>query len=449
MSEGKKASGAWSRFLRIYSLLFLLLGAILWLVLYAYAAAYERSLPEHVMEKLMEETGEEEWEAYACLDAPFAASRFEDGEALLRGYYRAAVAGQELSWRKAPQFAAEAPCYEVRGGGLPLCRVTLSPQEGAGAGFGRPLWQVSGIVSCFAPEGLERVTLEVDAPDDRPLWLNGVLLGEEERTAPPEDTTDAAWIRYRVEGLRGEVRVTEADGTVLTPVVIGDALLRCRAEPKELYAVSVRAPEGVTVTVNGRSLSPEEGEADPGILKGLEKTLGDDAYETLTYRREDLVAPPAVTGVTAEGTELTPLVTPSGCFVFFYPQEEDVAAWAEPVADAFFTRYMAYSSGAWSAGRHQALLNSILPGTELDSYVRGSRAAMIWASKTKVSYEELRFEDFVLVGENCFTCTVRYKGDFSARAWYESYSYEMENAYELAFIREGNRWLAAAMSVLP
>ena len=61
---------------------------------------------------------------------------------------------------------------------------------------------------------------------------------------------------------------------------------------------------------------------------------------------------------------------------------------------------------------------------------------------------DLTFTDFCRVNENCFTCTIRYKGDFAAQSWHESYTYDLQNAYEMAFVRQKDRWLAAAMSVV-
>ena len=40
------------------------------------------------------------------------------------------------------------------------------------------------------------------------------------------------------------------------------------------------------------------------------------------------------------------------------------------------------------------------------------------------------------------------KADFTATAWYESYTYDLQNAYELAFVRQGDVWYAAAMSAI-
>jgi len=74
--------------------------------------------------------------------------------------------------------------------------------------------------------------------------------------------------------------------------------------------------------------------------------------------------------------------------------------------------------------------------------------AMYWASATEITYEELTFTDFFSVSENCFVCTIRYKADMSAQAWYESYTYGLQNAYQMVFVRVEDRWLAAAMSIV-
>ena len=71
---------------------------------------------------------------------------------------------------------------------------------------------------------------------------------------------------------------------------------------------------------------------------------------------------------------------------------------------------------------------------------------MIWASATEVHYDELEFTNFCPVGDSCFTCTIRYKADFQATTWHERYSYDLQNAYELAFVLHNGVWYAAAMS---
>ncbi len=60
--------------------------------------------------------------------------------------------------------------------------------------------------------------------------------------------------------------------------------------------------------------------------------------------------------------------------------------------------------------RYYSLLDCIMWTTDLYRYIQESTDAMIWASATSVSYDELTFTDFSFVGANCFVCTVRYKG---------------------------------------
>ena len=61
---------------------------------------------------------------------------------------------------------------------------------------------------------------------------------------------------------------------------------------------------------------------------------------------------------------------------------------------------------------------------------------------------DLRYENFHMVSPYCFTCTVIYSADMTAKNWYEQYSYKLENAYELSFVSTNGRWLAAGMNVI-
>ena len=68
------------------------------------------------------------------------------------------------------------------------------------------------------------------------------------------------------------------------------------------------------------------------------------------------------------------------------------------------------------------------------------------ATEYSFDQKELRFDNFHRVGENCFTCTILYKADFTATQWYGKDSYEREDGYQMVFIRQNDQWLAATMS---
>ena len=132
-SRAKRSRRRWRRFLLVYTILFLLLGAAACFVLYRYSAAYEASLPEHVMDRLMAETDDEQWYAAARGGADLDVSECEDGQALFDAYCDAVFRGSPVSYRKFPgAWTAKTPVYAVRCAGRDLCRVELVP-DGSGA----------------------------------------------------------------------------------------------------------------------------------------------------------------------------------------------------------------------------------------------------------------------------------------------------------------------------
>ena len=450
----------WRVFLAIYTVVFLLAGAGLCLVLYRYSEAYEASIPEHVMDEYMASTTAEEWHETIRRDARMPASEFEDSDAIFEAYYDAAIRSQKLTyWKKMDEYTAETPVYKVRGGGMDLAVVRLVPRGSHAAGFGRELWQVGEVRGVLALDHLEHVTVEIDAPEGDSVYLNGVAVGERyltgERVPAPDMTAlesrftaPPTFVRYRAD-MYGDITVTDKNGVALSPKRSEDGkTVRYTARADERYSFTVRAPETVTVTVSGAVLTADDAvKTADGILAGLDAYTAGRAYKTLTYTVEGLYTRPEITAE-MNGRTLTPLVNEKGELLFFPAQDDALAAQMRPTVEQFFNSYIDYTSKAYNVGRHNALLGRILPGTELYSYVRDSRDAMIWASATEVHYDELTFADFYPVGENCFTCTIRYKADFEARSWHESYSYDLQNAYEMAFVRSGNQWYAAAMSVV-
>ncbi len=461
MPEREKRRSPWRRFLLVYTVLFLLLGAAGCYVLYRYAAAYESSRPERVMDELMAATDEDAWYDYARDGADLSVSEFEDGEALFDAFFDTAVRGHSLSYRKAPgEYSAERPAYTVRGGGKDLCTVYLAPIGEGKAGFGRELWQVGEVRSCFSLSRLESIAVVIDAPPGETVYLNGVALAERfltgERVEPPELTelerrSDAPplYDRWRVDALYGAITVTDRDGRVLSPLREEDGIVRYVLAPETLHSLTVCAPEGAAVLVGGAVLDAREASVgeDP-ILDGLDAYTGGEAPRLLTWHYEGLYAEPTVAARDAEGRSMRAVTGDRGELRFFPESDEELQSEVEPRVRDFFDWYFEYAGSAYNVYRYNALLNAILPESELYAYVRDSAEGMIWASATEITYDELVFDHFRRVGENCFTCTVRCKASLSSTSWYESHTYAMESSYELAFVYVGWNWYAAAMSVL-
>ena len=45
-----------------------------------------------------------------------------------------------------------------------------------------------------------------------------------------------------------------------------------------------------------------------------------------------------------------------------------------------------------------------------------------------------------------FSCRVSYKAHLTAESWYEVRESDMENVYDMVFIRQNNLWFAAVMN---
>ena len=457
----RRSKRRWRGFLAVYAILFLILGAAGCYLLYRYAAAYEASIPEHVMDDVMARTSEEEWFSYARKGAQLTVSDFEDPDQLFTEYFNTVLRGKNFTYRKAPgEYAPDKPVYTVRAAGQDLCTVTLVPIGHNAAGFGRELWQLGSIAPCFRLESLESVAVEIDAPAGEEFFINGLPVSREyftEEIPCPELTelesrfaVQPHFDRYRVDAMYGAITVTDKNGAVLSPEPEETpGLVRYVIPEDTFYTVAIRAPESVAVTVGGAPLTADDAvKAEEGILKGLSAYTGGREIRELTYRFEGLYTLPEITARSADGQTLTPLMNEKGELIYFLPQDEALKAEAEPRVREFFDNYINYSSRAYNDITYQALLRCILPGTELYAYVHDSVAAMIWASATQVHYDELTFADFRRVSDDCFTCTIRYKADFAATAWYESYTYDLQNAYELAFVRSDGVWYAAAMSAI-
>ena len=122
---------------------------------------------------------------------------------------------------------------------------------------------------------------------------------------------------------------------------------------------------------------------------------------------------------------------------------------ARTAAEDYFNAYMAYSSSTGS--RHTAyreLLGRILPDTELYRYVQASTDGMYWASKTEIDYQELSFDHFHALSEDCVFCTVSFSADMTANTWYSELNYDMRSGYQLLLVCVDGQWLAAAQANL-
>lgn len=456
----KKSSNGWGLFLLFWTMLLLMLGFLACVVFYKYAAIYEETRPERTMDALMEQMSEEDWREALAASAG-SVSEYEDARTLFDGYFDSTVKGKTLNYRRDLSRSDETQTvFVLYAGASRVGEVRLLPHETSERfSFGRSQWEVDSISAKALSDSLQALTVQIDAPDGVTPYLNGIAVGQEKIIDPAIaltelselekrfDTPGPRMVRYEVGPLYGQIAVCDPDGTEIAPVgEPEDGILRYVIMPITTYSFRVEAPEGITVTVCGAELGEDQvRSSEQNMFRGLESYLAQGGYKTNLYEVDGLYIEPQIKAA-YNGVELTPVIGADGRYIYFYPDDADISMAMHQAAEGFFSAYMHYSSYKYNGVSLKDLTDRILPDTELYSYFTHSYDAMIWASATEMEQKELRFDNFHRVGDNCFTCTILYKADFTATQWYGKDSYAREDGYKMVFIRQDDVWLAATMS---
>ena len=460
MANTRSKSHGWGLFLLFWTMLLLMFGFLTCVFFYKYAAVYEETRPERTMDALMEQMSEEDWRETLAATAG-SVSEYENARTLFDGYFDSTVKGKKISYRRDISRSDDTQTiFTLYAGPTRIGEVRLLPHETSDRfSFGRSQWEVDTITSKQLSGSLQALTVQIDAPDGVTPYLNGIELGQEKILDPAVELTNVSsleqrfttaklrMVRYEVGPLYGEIAVTDPDGTEIAPLgEPEDGVLRYVIMPKETFSFRVEAPEGVVVRASGAELGEEQIQnREQNIFRKLDSYLPQGGYDTIHYEVDGLYTEPEISA-SYNGIELTPVIGEDGTYIFFYPNDEDISIAMHQAAEGFFDAYMYYSSYKYNGVALKDLTDRILPDTELYSYFTHSYDAMIWASSTEMDQKELRFDNFHRVGDNCFTCTILYKADFTATSWYERYSYAREDGYQMVFIRSDGEWLAATMS---
>ena len=455
----RRKADHWGRFLLIWALILLLIGAASCFLLYRYLDVYESTRPEPVVETYLAHHDAEQLISLAQNNIQLNVTEYENAAELYSSYLSTVDTSKSITYRSTKDSDSSSLVYAVTCGNNEICELVLIP-DGSSPGFGRHNWIVAEIRSAPITDLLPSVHLIADALAGEPIFLNDkpltdAYITDSEISISNLNKTEAAmdvkpsFVRYEVGPLYGEIRLSDKQGNTLSPDnEAQDGILHYTAS-SNTHRLRIRAPEDIIVSVNGVELTSQDiVSSDPGVLKGLDVYTQGAACMTNIYELDGLYMEPTVTAVDASGRPVTPVVGAENTFTFFYPNDASAEEILRPPAERFFNAYMDYSAHAYDVTRYFTLLNCILPRTSLYEYVSASDQAMVWASGTSTEYKDLRYENFHKVSDYCCTCTVIYSADMTATSWYEQYSYSLENAYELAFVSDGGFWYAAGMDVI-
>lgn len=439
------ADKKWKRFLILYAGLLLIAGLIACIVLYKYCDVYEKTLPDEVIEEIFRSKTADDWYTEARNNCNLNITEFENSLALYEDYLEnSRLDDNKLSYRKEITLSnSKQTVYSIRSGITEIASVTLVPKEGSHYGFGRHEWQLGSI---SAPDVLKRISgynARILVPEGRTAFINGIEVGSDYRSdkvsipslsayelnVKPEES----YSEFDVGNLYGEITVTNNKKEQLFESRDEEGTRIYFEYPEVMHSVKITAPDDLKVYINGV-------EAITG------KAHEDSAWNTVTYEVDRLFASPLVAAKDAKGNEIVPAYKSDSRYSFMHGNntavQEELGHWAEE----FFDAYMNYSSSAFSSERQGKLLNRSLRHSEVYDYVLNSVDAMQWAAKTEMQYDELKFDNFEMIDDESFICSVSYKANTIGQQYKDINEVYLDNAYELVFVKSNDMWLCSEMN---
>lgn len=116
----------------------------------------------------------------------------------------------------------------------------------------------------------------------------------------------------------------------------------------------------------------------------------------------------------------------------------------QEITEEYYDLYMNYASTG-SEGAMWMVLNKTVPGSRLYNYILQSKEAMIFCSRTEITYDDLQFVSPEMVSDSCFICGVRALGECKAKRWYDEYTFSLNKEYRFTFENNSGTWRALEM----
>ncbi len=455
-SAGRISRTRWRLRLLAFALVLLAIGFLGCLVLFRYLEIYEITRPEITMERLMETTTREEWLAMAEMNLDYEVTEFEDARELYRSFEDSLSSEGELSCSVNKSLTTEdKAAFTLRAGPAALCSVELVPGPNRYA-FGRHDWILGRVGTGDVTKQLSSVTVKLQCLKGDRFFLNGLPISEKYVSKERVEIKDLSplekryeqvpcFTEYTIGPLYGEIKITDEAGTEYSPTEEKSTRAVYDLCPVGSGALTITAPEDVTVTVGGTVLGKKDvssSTAEPFTNWG--ETGG--GYVTDTYHFEGLFSAPEVTAVDKSGTQLTPIRVGDEFYAFFYPSEKEGLEKPKEIAETYFDYYMHYTFAPFEMTYYFNLLQRTVYDSPLFQYIAKSQATMMWAANTEPEYKTLAYDNYHFINDYCFMCTVEYDVDLTSVTWdSDEMNYNLQSAYELIFIKRGPNWYAAEM----
>lgn len=197
-----------------------------------------------------------------------------------------------------------------------------------------------------------------------------------------------------------------------------------------LSTLTIRAPQGVTLTVDGRPLEQSE-LSETAVAAGFE-ALGEAAPQECVWQVEGLLEQPEVTAQSEAGSCQVEWETPLSAVVTVQPNEADAAS-LQDFLDRTARVYARYVSADASFAE---LKGALVPDTEFYNSLRTFDSSW-YVSHDSTAFEEFSVSELESFGPDAAAGTVRftymvYKEGLRPRSY--------PSVYRMYAVREGSGW---------
>ena len=446
----------WRRFLVIYILTFLLIGCLGCFVLYKYLGVYEKTRPEMLMDSLIETVSVDEWYLKAKANCSLDVNEFENAAEIYDDYiHNSKIDNSHISYRKDLTTSdSKNSVFIVKSGITNVAQVTLVPDQKAG--FGRYTWKLGDVSAPNILNNLNYVTVNVFCPENAGASINGKKISTDYLSADspvfPPDILDyetdmdlpVKYVKYDIGKMYGSVKVSDSNNYEIPAVNFAnelDYIIR----PDIMYNLKITAPEDATVFINGVLVADENASISGELFEEVLQYTKGQEYNVITYIVDGLYNRPAVTAVDADGNSLEPLVSGNGRYSFLKRNDPKCQQEFESVVSDFFNKYTNYATEVFNVGTQSSLLNRCLRNGKLFKFFYEAEDALYWTREITTTYNEIKYDNFSMVGDECFVCSVEYKINQTSKGWTETTEEIQENAFELVFVKYGENWVCAKM----
>lgn len=436
-------------FLLIYTLVLAILLVVFFVNFSKFLERYEELKPEKVITEFIDGKSSDYWDGLIEERYEQKVTVFENVDTVIDKLKLKDVDTSKLTFHKRiKDYTDEKPAYTVYYSNKELASVSLRAEEKYS--FGLVKWAVDDVELTLNDGGVNSVAVGVTVPPEAIVKVNGVQLDEKyitEKKVVYDDVNEFEKekegvpyrVKYKVDKLFDlpEVKAFNADGSEaeLSIKSYEYSLIHPNTDKKK---VSVTVPTGYSVTLNGVKVdSKYMVKADiPHSLMVDVKGYNGEIPTLCEYVIEGLYVDPEIKVFDKEGKEVPLKTQDKNAFGYDIQADENAKNTHQGVVDSFIRAYFKYTAdGSRNINaNYNNLLSKALWGSSAYTVIQGSYNGVIWNDTHNITYNKLEYKNFVMHGNDCFSCEVEYDADFTLYIYNTHYA----GTFKLVFVRDGN-----------